>query len=162
MKVSSRTCSAPRILTDLARNQVNGPVQIGEMSKRLGISVKYLEQIIKTLRKAHFIIGVRGAKGGYVLTRKPERITLGQLVKLMEGGFHLPQSYKIRDPFSRMDESRLRRAWSEAIQALYSKLDTLTLADIMGATSIDANQANGHSRRQRGTKKSQSVEIISP
>jgi Rrf2 family protein len=67
---------------DLARHYDQNPVQIGEISKRQDISVKYLEQLIRPLKQAKLVTSVRGPKGGHLLAKKPEKITLGQIVRL--------------------------------------------------------------------------------
>jgi DNA-binding IscR family transcriptional regulator len=63
MKLSTRSRYGTRILVDLARNKDKGPIQIGEISKRQDISVKYLEQLIRPLKKAKLVTSVRGPKG---------------------------------------------------------------------------------------------------
>ena len=73
MKLSTRSRYGVRILVDLARNSNQGPVQMGEISKRQDISVKYLEQLIRPLKQANMVNSVRGPKGGHLLTKKPER-----------------------------------------------------------------------------------------
>jgi DNA-binding MarR family transcriptional regulator len=56
---------------DLARHNNQGPIQIGEISKRQDISVKYLEQLIRPLKQANLVESVRGPKGGHMLAKKP-------------------------------------------------------------------------------------------
>jgi len=85
MKLSTRSRYGTRLLVDLARSQEKGPVQISEISNRQNISVKYLEQIIRPLKEAELVTSVRGAKGGHMLAKRPEEITLGQIVRLFEG-----------------------------------------------------------------------------
>jgi Rrf2 family protein len=85
MKLSTRSRYGTRILVDLARNKDKGPIQIGEISKRQDISVKYLEQLIRPLKKAKLVTSVRGPKGGHLLAENPENISLGQVVRLFEG-----------------------------------------------------------------------------
>ncbi len=115
---------------DLARHYDQGPVQISAISRRQDISVKYLEQIIRWLKGAKLISSVRGPKGGHMLARRPEEITLGQVVRLFEGQSELVEciSHPERCPIS--DDCRVRLAWQEATQALYEKLDTTTIADL--------------------------------
>jgi len=117
---------------DLARHYDQGPVQIGEISRRQDISVKYLEQVIRPLKGAELITSFRGPKGGHMLARSPEEITLGQVVRLCESQKELVEciSYPEKCPMS--DDCRVRLAWQEATQALYEKLDTITIADLEG------------------------------
>ena len=132
MKLSTRSRYGTRVLVDLARHYDQGPVQISAICKRQDISVKYLEQIIRPLKGAKLIISVRGPKGGHMLAKRPEEITLGQIVRLFEGQSELVKciNYPERCPMS--DDCRVRLAWKEATQALFEKLDTTTIADLEG------------------------------
>ena len=131
MKLSTRSRYGARILVDLARNRNQGPVQIGEISKRQDISVKYLEQLIRPLKKAKLVSSVRGPKGGHLLAEKPENITLGQIVRLFEGQTDLVEcvSYPEKCPMS--DDCQVRLAWRDATEVLYEKLDSTTISDLM-------------------------------
>jgi Rrf2 family protein len=131
VKLSTRSRYGARILIDLARHSDHRPVQIGEISKRQDISVKYLEQLIRPLKQAKLVTSVRGPKGGHLLAEKPENITLGQVVRLFEGQSDLVEcvSYPERCPMS--DDCQVRLAWKDATQVLYEKLDDTTIADVM-------------------------------
>jgi len=131
MKLSTRSRYGARLLVDLARNRDQGPIQIGEISKRQEISVKYLEQLIRPLKKAKLVTSVRGPKGGHLLSEKPENITLGQVVRLFEGQAELVEciSYPEKCPMS--DDCQVRLAWRDATRVLYQKLDATTIADLM-------------------------------
>ncbi len=89
MKLSTRSRYGTRMMLDLAQHYDEGPVQIGNVSKRENISVKYLEQLIIPLKKANFIKSVRGPKGGHMLAKPPEAITVGEIVRVLEGGINL-------------------------------------------------------------------------
>ena len=75
---------ALRVMADLAVH--DGWVSLGEVSKRQGISRKYLEQVASSLLKAGYIEGRRGKGGGYRLTRSPEEYTLGEILRAAEEG----------------------------------------------------------------------------
>ena len=135
-------------MVDLARNYEDGPVQIGDISKRQNVSVKYLEQIIRPLKKAHLVISVRGAKGGHVLARKPDEITLGQIVRLLEGQSDLVECISQPEKCSMSDDCQVRLAWKEATRAFFEKLDAITIADLAGG-SLEA--VNGDSRSSTET-----------
>lgn len=133
VKLATKTLYAPRILLDIARHHDKGPVPSGHTSHRQGISAKYLDQIIRPLKKGRILASVRGPKGGQVLLKKPEEITLGQILRLMEGEI-LPQDRtRISDPQASQDENRLHRIWMEAIQVFYRRLDAVSLADLLGS-----------------------------
>jgi Rrf2 family protein len=131
MKLSTRSRYGARILVDLARHNDQGPVQIGDISKRQEISVKYLEQLIRPLKQADLVTSVRGPKGGHLLAVKPDEITLGQIVRLFEGQSDLVECVSNPEKCSMSDDCQLRLAWQDATRVLYEKLDATTIADLM-------------------------------
>ena len=131
MKLSTRSRYGARILVDLARNKDQGPVQIGEISKRQEISVKYLEQLIRPLKKAKLVTSVRGPKGGHLLKEKPENISLGQIVRLFEGQTDLVECVSFPEKCAMSDDCQVRLAWRDATRVLYEKLDSTTIADLL-------------------------------
>jgi Rrf2 family protein len=140
MKLSTRSRYGARILVDLARHSYHGPVQIGEISKRQDISVKYLEQLIRPLKQANMVTSVRGPKGGHLLAIKPEDITLGQIVRLFEGQSELVECISSPQICPMSDDCQVRLAWKEATTVLYEKLDSTTIADLMEANhSVEEN-----------------------
>ena len=138
MKLSTRSRYGARILVDLARNSDQGPVQIGEISKRQDISVKYLEQLIRPLKQANLVNSVRGPKGGHLLAVKPEDVTLGQIVRLFEGQSELVECISNPEKCSMSDDCQVRLAWGDATRVLYENLDNTTIADLMSANHSDA------------------------
>ncbi len=88
MKVSTKGRYALRLMVDLG---VNGGedkyVSLKDISKRQNISIKYLEQIVTPLHRAGLVRSVRGAQGGYRLSRTPERYTAGEILQAIEGSF---------------------------------------------------------------------------
>lgn len=131
MKLSTRSRYGARILVDLARHNNQGPVQIGEISKRQDISVKYLEQLIRPLKQAKWVESVRGPKGGHMLAKNPAKITLGQIVRLFEGQSDLVECISNPETCNMADDCQVRLAWKDATRVLYEKLDSTTIADLM-------------------------------
>ena len=107
------------------------PIQLGEIARRQNISLKYLEQIIRPLKRANYIKSFRGAKGGHMLNKPPEQITVGEVVALMEGGSFLT--------FCSKNPKRLRAARSlphalsmdGGIRAFFARLNQITFADLL-------------------------------
>ena len=131
MKLSTRSRYGARILVDLARHTDQGPVQIGEISKRQDISVKYLEQLIRPLKQASMVTSVRGPKGGHLLAKKPEEISLGQIVRLFEGQSELVECISKPELCKMSDDCQVRLAWRDATRVLYEKLDSTSIADLL-------------------------------
>ena len=135
MKLSTRSRYGTRLMLDLARNFRHSPVQLAGIAQRQNVSIKYLEQIIRPLKKAKLVTSVRGPKGGHLLSERPEKITLGQVVRLFEGQADLVEcvSFPERCPMS--DDCQVRLAWRDATRVLYEKLDATTIADLMNGDS---------------------------
>ena len=130
MKLSTRSRYCVRLLVDLARHGNQKPVPVGEISKRQEISVKYLEQLIRPLKQAKLIISIRGSKGGHQLTKKPEEITLGEIVRLFEVPNELVECGSTPQKCSMSDDCQVRIAWKSATRVLYDKLDSMTIDDL--------------------------------
>ena len=142
MKLSTRSRYGARILVDLARHRDQGPIQIGEISKRQDISVKYLEQLIRPLKQAKLVTSVRGPKGGHLLAEKPEKISLGQVVRLFEGQSDLVECVSYPEKCSMSDDCQVRLAWRDATEVLYNKLDSTTISDLMnGNYSVEDQES---------------------
>jgi Rrf2 family protein len=85
MKISFKGDYALKIILDLSRTYTRGITPIKEISRRQDIPERFLEQIITTLKGAQYVKTVRGPKGGVCLAKAPSRITLGEIIRLMEG-----------------------------------------------------------------------------
>jgi len=131
MKLSTRSRYGTRLMLDLAQHYREGPLQLGDIAKRQEVSVKYLEQIIIPLKKARYIESVRGRKGGHVLTKPPEEITVGEIVALLEEGSGLVESAQDTTVCERSDICPTRLLWQEAYEAMFDRLEAITLADLV-------------------------------
>ena len=85
MKVSFKGDYALKIILDLSLSYNKGITQIKDISKRQDIPTKFLEQIITTLKGAGYVKTVRGPRGGVFLAKPPSKITMGDIIRLMEG-----------------------------------------------------------------------------
>ena len=86
MKISTKGRYGLRILLDIALYRIgNKPRMIREIANNQEISEKYISRLIIELRKAGFVKSVRGANGGYTLTRRPEDISVLEVLEVMEG-----------------------------------------------------------------------------
>ena len=83
--ISTKGRYALRVMIDLAENEKGQPVPLKDIAERQGISKKYLEIIVKELVDGKLVKGASGKGGGYVLLRKPEEYSIGEIVEQMEG-----------------------------------------------------------------------------
>ncbi len=131
MKLSARTRYAARLLIDLAMQKTDRPIKTALLSKHTGISVQFIDQIFRPLKKASLIKSIRGAAGGHILSKDPADITLGQIVRIMEGDTNIAQCLESRSKCDRSIECKTRRAWQRASRAMEAELDSITLAELL-------------------------------
>ena len=131
MKLSTRSRYGTRLILDMAKQNSKTPIQLGEIARRQNISLKYLEQIIRPLKRANYIKSFRGSKGGHLLNRNPEDITVGEVVALLEGSTHLTACSNGPKSCNRSDECLTRFLWMEASQAFFNRLNQITFADLL-------------------------------
>jgi len=136
MRLSTRSRYGTRLLLDLAQNYGNAPIKIGAIAKRQNISGKYLEQIIRPLKRANYIRSFRGVRGGYILSKPPDQITVGEIVALLEDGTYLTLCSDNPKLCSRSDECLTRPVWIEASRVLFDCLNQVTLADLISGKYI--------------------------
>ena len=86
MKISTKGRYSLRMLVDLAEHKNDGFVSLKDISERQGISKKYLEQIVTLLSRPDILRTNRGNKGGYMLAKEPNQYTVGQILRITEGG----------------------------------------------------------------------------
>jgi len=150
VRLSTRTRYGARLLFDLARHSEKGPIHIGDIAGRQGISVKYLEQIVRPLKEAKLVKSVRGAKGGHLLAKPAEEITLGQIVRLLESGCGLADCIEKPSECNMSGDCLFRVAWAEAASALFEKLDSISLAQLLAYEDKTCQPAGCHPRRSSG------------
>jgi len=131
MKLSARSRYATRLLLDLALNEDDKPLRTTILSASTGITVQFIEQIIRPLKKAGLIRSVRGATGGHILDKAPETVTVGEIVRIMEGGIHLTDCVNDKSICSRSASCRTRQVWQRASRVLEEELDSITLAELV-------------------------------
>jgi len=139
MKLTKKTRYGTRLLLDLAQHQDEGAVQMSEISIRQNISVKYLEQIIRPLKKAKFVKSFRGPKGGHMLAKKPEKITLGDITRLFEDQSELVDCISEPEMCTKSDDCVVRLGWQKATIALYKELDSISIANLLKEKSRSPN-----------------------
>jgi Rrf2 family protein len=138
MKLSAKARYAVRILLDLAMHDGEGPVRTADISERTGVSVRFIEQILKPLKKAGLAQSTRGAAGGYVLAAKPQDISLARVIRTIEGGLCLTQCCENPKTCHRAPTCRSHRAWVRVTQVMEAELEGITIKDLQDDLPLDA------------------------
>lgn len=118
---------------DLAVRYGQGPISIKEISDRQGISEPYLEQLFSNLRKSGLVTSIRGAQGGYILAHHPEDITVGDVIRVLEGPIAPTDCVLEEDPVAckKSDICVTREIWAEIRDSISEVVDNITLADMV-------------------------------
>lgn len=128
MKISTKGRYALRLLIDLAVFSNGEYIPLKVVSERQGISVKYLEQLITTLSKNGFVVSSRGAQGGYKLAKSPKEITVGDILRVMEGNLAPVSCLEHPDTHCpRADHCVTINVWRKIQVAVADVVDNITL-----------------------------------
>lgn len=132
VKISTKGRYALRLMLDLALHGGDGrPVSLRDVSRRQQLSDKYLEQIVTPLSKAGLVRSMRGAGGGYLLTRSPADYTVGEILRPLEGDLAPVECATDADFCERCDQCVTVELWREIHRAVSQVVDGTTLADLM-------------------------------
>ena len=89
MKISTRGRYGLKAMVDIAANSQSGCVSLKSIAERTNLSESYLEQLIAPIKKAGLVKSVRGANGGYTLAKTPQEISVGDILRVVEGPLEL-------------------------------------------------------------------------
>jgi Rrf2 family iron-sulfur cluster assembly transcriptional regulator len=133
MRLSTQSRYGVRAIFDIAYHSEGLETQVKDISRRQGISARYLEQIFQKLKKAGIVGSKRGPSGGYSLTKKPDEITIGEIVRITEGNINPVLCLNPEDssqPCDRLGECVTRIIWNEAGKRLKEYFDSVTIKDL--------------------------------
>lgn len=131
MKLSTKGRYATRAMLDLALHSSAGPVMIKDICQRQEISELYLKQLLAPLKAAGLVRAIRGAHGGFTLTRLPSQIKLIEIVQVMEGSIAPVECVDDARICSRSDLCVTRGVWAEMKKAMARVLESVTLQDLV-------------------------------
>jgi len=134
MKISTKGRYSLRMLLDLAEHGDGGFVALKDVAQRQGISKKYLEQLVPLLNGAEFLRTNRGYQGGYMLAKAPDQYTVGQILRITEGGL-APVACLENEPNQcpRSAFCPTLPIWQGLRTVIDTYLDGITLQDILDA-----------------------------
>ena len=130
MKISTKGRYGLRIMTDIAVNGKDGCVSLKDIAEREQLSEKYLEQIILLLSKEGLVKSVRGAKGGYHLTRSPDDITVEDILKATEGSLAPVACAEDNGKCENYCDCVTSFIWTQIYEATISVVSRITLSDL--------------------------------
>jgi Rrf2 family protein len=131
MKLSTKGRYGVKAMVDLAIRYGGLPVSIKSISERQKISEYYLEQLFAPLRKANIINSIRGAQGGYILSKAPEYITIYEIMEVLEGPVEISECLDEGVSCSNTDCCATRLLWSKIKHSIDDVTKSTTLKDIV-------------------------------
>lgn len=131
MKISTKGRYALRLMLDLALTDSAQPVPLRDVARRQEISDKYLEQIVTQMGRAGLVSSVRGAGGGYRLTKRPEEYTVGEILRAVEGSLAPVSCADDASGCCRAEQCVSLEIWIQIQEAVSSVVDHITLADLV-------------------------------
>jgi Rrf2 family protein len=149
LRVSTKGEYGVRIMVDLARHYGERPRSLTDISQAETLPLAYLEQLVKLLREAEppLVISTRGAHGGYRLSRSPSEITMGEVVRVLEGPIS-PMICATEGEMSQicnyLDSCKTKHLWAKVRDAVAQTLDSMTLADLLAESSLEQHDATTH------------------
>jgi Rrf2 family protein len=131
MKLSTKGRYGLRVLLDISTHQAKGPVILRDISQRQDISEKYLWQVINPLKAAGLVNSSRGAKGGYVLAKSPEDITVLDAVSILEGPVCVVDCVGAPESCERSGGCVTREVWGKVERSIKEAMGRITLKELI-------------------------------
>jgi Rrf2 family protein len=129
VELSCKTEYALLALLELATNyEIGEPLQIRQIAAQQQIPDRYLEQLLATLRRGGIVKSQRGAKGGYILSREPWKITLLDIICCLEGSETIASEDEVQP--KTVESAVVQEVWQESRQAANSVLQKYTLQNL--------------------------------
>ena len=153
MKLSTRSTYGMRALVELALAGGHGPVSAAMIAKRQDLSVAYLEQLLHRLKKRGLVSSIRGPRGGYVLAKEPRRVTMSDVVRILDGENGTSNGKHPRTGSSagmkaldhhRRSQRIAQAVWQCVHERLTQSLEAVTLQDLCDEVRTDAGEPLDH------------------
>ncbi|HLS35416.1 MAG TPA: Rrf2 family transcriptional regulator [Bacillota bacterium] len=133
MKITTKGRYGLTIMIELTRNYGKRHVPLKEIAEKHQLSLHYLEQLATSLRNNGLIKSVRGAGGGYLLTKEPNKIIVGDIITALEGPILFVEEMSNEEPAQ-------KALWNKLRNAVKDILDTTTLEDLLAMHQEDKQE----------------------
>lgn len=144
MKISTKGRYGLRAVLDLAMHSENEAVALSSIAERQHISVSYLEQLVAKLRKAGIVNSIRGAQGGYVLAKPANEISVGDILRALEGDLHPVDCSQVGGDGTNCQGADLcvsKFVWKRISDSISQAVDTLMLSELAEEGKILINNS---------------------
>lgn len=131
MKLSTKGRYGLKAMFELALDMSEKPVPLKVIAKKQDISEQYLEQIFSSLKKADLVKSVRGSQGGYFLSKNKAEITVGDVLRVLEGDFALTDCLSDNDSCKNSQSCVTKLVWEKMKNSIEIAMDSITLKDMV-------------------------------
>jgi Rrf2 family protein len=134
MRLTTKGRYGLRAVIDLAVNTDNGAMALSQIADRQDISMNYLEQLIAKLKKSGIVHGIRGAQGGYLLAKPAAEISVGDILRALEGDLSPVDCYELNSddtPCSNSDICVTKYVWKRISDSINDTVDGIMLSDLV-------------------------------
>lgn len=143
MKLSTKGRYGIKAMVDIALEYGRGRLSVNQLAERQGVSVPYLEQLIASLKKACLVESARGASGGYTLARPPESISVGEVLRALEGTTAILDCVGIDGTgCTNACTCSARPLWLKLQQRIDDVLNTTTIKDMADDYAVQLERMN--------------------
>lgn len=132
MKISTKGIYGLRAMVDLAVHSAGDHVTLKSIAERQDISENYLEHVFSALRKAGYIISIKGSQGGYSLAAKPEALIVGEILRALEGDLTIiDEKHALKNKDNAFEHCINTKVWNVINESIASIVDSITLGDLV-------------------------------
>lgn len=132
MKISTKGRYGLTIMMELANRFGEGPTSLKSIAEKHSLSEHYLEQLVAPLRNAGLVKSIRGAYGGYILSKSAEQVTAGEVIRVLEGPISPVD-------FTEEDDPAKRDLWIRIRDSIADVLDSTTLENLISFEDKGSN-----------------------
>lgn len=131
MKLSTKGKYGLKAMFELALSSNGEPVSLKYIAKKQGISDQYLEQIFSILKKAELVKSVRGAQGGYYISKEASEITVADILKVLEGDMAFTECLLDKDLCENFDSCATKYVWAKVKESIEEVTNSISLQDMI-------------------------------
>lgn len=131
MKLSTKGKYGLKAMFELALSSNGEPVSLKYIARKQGISDQYLEQIFSILKKAGLVKSVRGAQGGYYISKKTSEITVADVLRVLEGDMAFTECLLDKDLCENFDSCATKYVWARIKESIEEVTSSISLQDMI-------------------------------
>jgi len=134
MKVSLRSTYGIMAAVDLAMQDGSSPIQAKSIARRQGIPARFLEQVLHAMKRAGLVSSLRGAQGGYVLSKKASELSVAEILEALDGPFLAVAGFNGQNHLRHLGKSNalLAKVWDRVYKAERQVLEAITVEELAG------------------------------